>query len=154
MLQIKVNELLWKWLDVTFLLIHLYPSLHILLSLSNCTVEGRWYHGIGRDRHTSLKYTQKHTLPKTIFPVNINDTFSSSLFSIDHLALSSINLQNALFKLLINTLIDLQKCHSVAKAVDGHKPTAVQLPTVTNDEYPNEWVHYSLPGKGNFGLLG
>lgn len=77
--------------------------------------------------------------------------FPPSLFSIDHLALSSINLQNALFKLLINTLIDLQKCH--------HTPRQELLMVVSpqrcgslqawSDECQNECVHYSLPGRAN-----
>lgn len=72
-----------------------------------------------------------NTHRKHFFLININDSFLYSLFSIDHLALSSINLQNALFKLLINTLIDLQKCHhSEARAADGSEPTVVQFPTV------------------------
>lgn len=73
----------------------------------------------------------KYPTKKHFFLININDSFLSSLLSIDHLALSSINLQNALFKLLINTLIDLQKCHhSEARAVDGSEPTVAQFPTV------------------------
>ena len=75
-----------------------------------CTVESSQYPGIGRDWHTPLKHTQKnHTLPNTLS--NQHQCPPPPLFSIDHLALSSINLQNALFKLLINTLIDLPKCH-------------------------------------------
>lgn len=70
---------------------------------------------VGWDGHTPLKYKQKtkktpHAAKNTLSNQH-QQLFPSSLFSIDHLALSSINLQNALFKLLINILIDLQKCH-------------------------------------------
>lgn len=58
--QIKVNELFWKWFDMTFLFIHLYlPPSTSNLSLSNCTIEGSRYHGIGKDGHTPLKHTAK-----------------------------------------------------------------------------------------------
>lgn len=83
---------------------------------------------------------KKNNCQKTVFSININDSFPSSICSIDHLALSSINLQNALFKLLINTLIDLQKCHHTeARAADGSEPTAVQLPTVRK-WWMSEWM--------------
>lgn len=91
-------------------------------------------------KNKKKQHTKPHTLAKTSFQVNISSTFSPlSLFSIHHLALSSINLQNALFKLLINTLIDLQKCHSEARAVDGHEPTAVQ-PTAVQTFITKWWM--------------
>lgn len=124
--------------------------LHLLLSLSNSTVEGPRYRGIGRDGYTPL-HTQKHTLLKTLFPININNSFSSSLFSIDHLALSSINLQNALFKLLINTLIDLQKCHHTLRqeVLMVVSPQRFSSPQSGSDECQNECVHYSVPGEAD-----
>lgn len=85
----------------------------------NCTMEGAWYYS---------KYI--HT-PKLFFKSTSTTLSLPSLFSIDHLVLSSINLQNALFKLLINTLIDLQKCHHLEEsAVDGSDPIPVQFPSV------------------------
>lgn len=66
----------------------------------------------------------------------------------NHLALSSINLQNALFKLLINTLIDLQKCHhSEAGAVECSECTRFELPTVKG-----WWMSVCKKGKANLGL--
>lgn len=90
LLQIKVDELLWKLLDMTFLLIHSYPFLHIL---SNCTMDSCWYRG---GTHLRIDI---NTLPKIFILVKISDSFSSSLFIIDLLTLSSICLQNALFTL-------------------------------------------------------
>lgn len=107
--------------------------------------------GLGGNRHTALWNTR---CQKQSFQSTLMTPPPHTLFSIDHFALSSINLQNALFKLLINTLIDLQKCHCEAKAIDSHEPQAPQIPTVTNDEYMNECVHYSPPGKGSLGFLG
>lgn len=65
-------------------------------------------------QHSPLKtHTAKHSLSSQHqwFPPSP----VCSLFSIDHLALSSINLQNALFKMLINTTIDFQKCHDTLR---------------------------------------
>lgn len=130
------NSLTWPF----YLFIYTPHPLHLLLSLSNCTVEGPWYRGIRMEGHTPFKFKQKNNCQKTVFSININDSFPSSICSIDHLALSSINLQNALFKLLINTLIDLQKCHHTeARAADGSEPTAVQLPTVRK-WWMSEWM--------------
>lgn len=95
-----------------------------------------------------------NTHRKHFFLININDSFLYSLFSIDHLALSSINLQNALFKLLINTLIDLQKCHhSEARAADGSEPTVVQFPTV-REWWMLEWMCTLQSARQGWWILG
>lgn len=73
-------------------------------------------------------------------------------FSIDHLALSSINLQNALFKLLINILIDLQKCHNTPRqellmVVSPQRRGSRQS---GNDECQNECVHRKYARQGQW----
>lgn len=104
---------------------------------------------IGRDGHTPVKHTKKPTVKQTLSNQH-QWLFPAFLFSIDHLALSSINLQNALFKLLINTLIDLQKCHRTPR----QEPLMVVSPQQSgSDECQNECVHYSLPSRADgFGL--
>lgn len=137
---------------MTFLLIHLYPP-----PTSSCPCQIALWKvpdrvGLG-GRATPLWNTHKNThCQKQSFQSTTTTTlFSPSTFSIDHLALSSINLQNALFKLLINTLIDLQKCHHTLRqellmVVSPQRFSSLQS---GSDECQNECVDYSLPGKAD-----
>lgn len=98
--------------------------------------------------HPSQTHTQNiHCL----FPNDIYDCSPPSLFSIDHFALSSINLQNALFKLHINTLIDLPKCHHTLwlEVLTVVSPHWCSQSTVRKWRMSVWRVHYSLPGKAS-----
>lgn len=112
--EIKVNELFWNWLDVTFLLIYLYSSLNILLlcqtALRKVTHVTDW-----DAMDTFLSNAQKTAEMR-------------SLLSTDRLArLSSINHLNAFFKTLIHRFICLQGGSVDAGVFDTHGSVSVQV---------------------------
>lgn len=49
------------------------------------------------------------------------------------------------------TLIVLQKCHSEAKAIDGHEPTEGQLQSISNETVTKWMCALSLYDNGNLG---
>ena len=107
------------------------PPFHLLLSLSNCTVEGPWYRGIGRDGHTPLKYTQKHTAKNSL---SNQHQWLFFLLPVFHRSFSLVIHKSAKcpFQAAHKHPHRSLKMppHSEARAVVGSEPTAVQLPTV------------------------
>lgn len=124
------------------------PPVPVKLHCGRSLIELDWEGG----PHPSETHTKTHTAKNSLSNQQRRWLFfPPSTFSIDHLALSSINLQNALFKLLINTLIDLQKCHHTLRqellmVVSPQRFSSLQS---GSDECQNECVDYSLPGKAD-----
>lgn len=120
------NGLTWPF----YLFIYI-PPFPPLLSLSNCTVEGPWYRGIGRFGYTPLKYTQKHTAKNTHSNQHQQLLFHRPVF---HRSFSLVIHKSAKcpFQAAHKHPHRSPKMppHTEAKAVDGSEPTAVQLPTV------------------------
>lgn len=141
---------------MTFLFIHLnHTSAAASSSLRPCQT-ALWHvrdiarkDGMGVARGGAGDSAPQKNPTQTRFSNQHQQLSARSLLSIDHLALSSINLQNALFKLLINTLIDLQKCHhSEARAGDGGAPAPARFAySRRGDGCREESVHYRLPGE-------